>query len=371
MIQNLPPKQRYQTAPGCCDIEGFFGNFRPSTEARDWWPAQQVRGVNNPQFRSYETGLEESRRAIKRTMSGEKSEPTDQHGGIFECIQREGESNRDWIRRHLRGVHAYRQKMETEWEPTPQQRVHAYRQKMEAEWNRTPQPKAAPMAVSSGHQPDDEDLDNGPMATVKQGHVKQSTCNERDYNPQASPQKGSPREHDPDIKSSGVGDDKIGKEQTQLPLATDGAEPSHNRHDKLDAGESSGNESSENTQAHDKELDEETSLLKCNIMLDDNDNQVERSVLVHGKSGSLILRSALLAGHVYEEEIKPPTVNTQEGSDDDQSVTWTDDSSVISIPPSTTMATMTVREEDITNVMTIRSIISPEMTMTPRAQSLT
>ena len=101
-----------------------------------------------------------------------------------------------------------------------------------------------------------------------------------------------------------------------------------------DAGESSGNESSENTQAHDKELDEETSLLKCNIMLDDNDNQVERSVLVHGKSGSLILRSALLAGHVYEEEIEPPTVNTQEGSDDDQSVTWTDDSSVISIPPS-------------------------------------
>ena len=168
MIQNLPPKQWYQTAPG------VFGNFRPYTEAPDWWPAQQVRGVNKPQFRSYETNPEESRRAIKRTMSGEKSEPTDQHGGIFECIQREGESNRDWIRRH-----AYRQKMETEWEPTPQQRVHAYCQKMEAEWNPTPQPKAEPTTVSSGHQPDDEDSDNRPMATVKQGHVKQSTRNER------------------------------------------------------------------------------------------------------------------------------------------------------------------------------------------------
>ena len=78
------------------------GNPEQSTEARDWRPEQQVLGVNNPQFRSYKTDPEESRRAIKRTMSGEKSEPTDQHEGIFECIQREGESNRDWIRRHPR-----------------------------------------------------------------------------------------------------------------------------------------------------------------------------------------------------------------------------------------------------------------------------
>ena len=61
-------------------------------------------------------------------------------------------------------------------------------------------------------------------------------------------------------------------------------------------------------------------MLKGNITLDDNDNQVERSVLVRTKSGSLILRSTLLAGHVYEEEIEPPTVDTQEGSDDNQSV---------------------------------------------------
>jgi hypothetical protein len=189
-----------------------------------------------------------------------------------------------------------------------------------------------PTTVSSGHQPDDED--NGLMATVRQGHVKQSTCDERDYTPPASPQKGSPRKHDPDIKSSGVGNDPIGKKRAPLPLATDGAEPSHNRQNKLDAGESSGDESSKNTQAHNKELDEGTGLLKGNITLDDNDNQVKRSVLVRKKSGSLILRSTLLAGHVYEEEIEPPTVDTQEGSDDDQSVIWTDNSSVISIPPS-------------------------------------
>jgi hypothetical protein len=109
MIQNLPPKQWYQAVPECCNIEGFFGNFRPSTDARNCWTAQQARDVNNPQFRSCRTDQEESRRAIgERKMSGEKSEPTDQHKGIFECIQREGESNRDWIRRHLRGVHAYR-----------------------------------------------------------------------------------------------------------------------------------------------------------------------------------------------------------------------------------------------------------------------
>jgi hypothetical protein len=75
-------------------------------------------------------------------------------------------------------------------------------------------------------------------------------------------------------------------------------------------------------------------LLKGNITLDDNDNQVERSVLVRTKSGSLILRSTLLEGHMVEEEIEPPTVDTQEGSDDNQSVIWTDDSSIVSIPPS-------------------------------------
>jgi hypothetical protein len=31
MIQTLPPKQWYQAVPGCCDIEDFFGNLRPST----------------------------------------------------------------------------------------------------------------------------------------------------------------------------------------------------------------------------------------------------------------------------------------------------------------------------------------------------
>ena len=75
-------------------------------------------------------------------------------------------------------------------------------------------------------------------------------------------------------------------------------------------------------------------MLKGNITLDDNNNQVEWSVLVRTKSGNLILRSTLLEGHVYEEEIEPPTVDTQEGSDDNQSVIWTDDSSIVSIPPS-------------------------------------
>ena len=49
------------------------GNPEQSTEARDWRPEQQVLGVNNPQFRSYKTDPEESRRAIsERTMSGGK-----------------------------------------------------------------------------------------------------------------------------------------------------------------------------------------------------------------------------------------------------------------------------------------------------------
>ena len=167
MIQNLPPKQWYQAVPECCDIEGFFGNFRPSTDARDWWTAQQARDVNNPQFRICRTDPEEGRRAIgERKMSGEKSEPTDQHKGIFECIQWEGESNRNWIKRHLRGVHAYRRKMEADAaKRTPQQ---------------PPKPKAAPTTVSSGHQPDDEDSDNGPMATVRQG---QSTWQNQEPTP--------------------------------------------------------------------------------------------------------------------------------------------------------------------------------------------
>ena len=85
---------------------------------------------------------------------------------------------------------------------------------------------------------------------------------------------------------------------------------------------------------HDKELSEGIDLLKEQTTLDDNDNQVEQSLLVRTKSGGLVRRSTLLKGHVMEEEIEPPTVNTHEGSDGDQSIIWTDDSSVISIPPS-------------------------------------
>jgi hypothetical protein len=187
--------------------------------------------------------------------------------------------------------------------------------------------------------------------------------------PPASPQKGSPRKHDPDIKLSGVGDDPIGRKRAPLPPATNGAEPRHNRPNKLNAGESSGNESSKNTQAHDKELNEGTGLLKGNITLDDNNNQVEWSVLVRTKSGNLILRSTLLEGHVYEEEIEPPTVDTQEGSDDNQSVIWTDDSSIVSIPPSDDDGHYDCARGGY--VMTIRTTIFPEMTMTPSAQSLT
>jgi hypothetical protein len=79
---------------------------------------------------------------------------------------------------------------------------------------RTPQqplkPKATPTTVSSGHQPNDGDSAVGLVATVRQGRVKHSTHDERDYTPPASPQKGSPRKHDPDIKLSGVGNNPIG-----------------------------------------------------------------------------------------------------------------------------------------------------------------
>jgi hypothetical protein len=55
-----------------------------------------------------------------------------------------------------------------------------------------PKPKAAPTTVSSGHQPDDRNSADGLVATVRQGHAKHSTHDERDYTPPASPQKGSP-----------------------------------------------------------------------------------------------------------------------------------------------------------------------------------
>jgi hypothetical protein len=72
---------------------------------------------------------------------------------------------------------------------------------------------------------------------------------------------------------------------------------------------------------------------------------------------------------MVEEEIEPPTVDTQEGSDDDQSVIWTDDSSIVSIPPSDDDGHYDCARGGY--VMTIRTTIFPEMTMTPSAQSLT
>jgi hypothetical protein len=47
--------------------------------------------------------------------------------------------------------------------------------------------------------------------------------------------------------------------------------------------------------------------------------------------------SILPEGHIYDKEIGLPVDSTQEGADDDRSIIWTDDSSVVSVssePPS-------------------------------------
>ena len=93
------------------------------------------------------------------------------------------------------------------------------------------------------------------------------------------------------------------------------------------------NGSVESVQTHGAESSGKLDLvdLENQTMLDDNDNQVECSTLVHTKSGGLVQRSVLPEGLEFEEEIEPLAVNTQEGSDDDRSVIWTDDSSVVSV----------------------------------------
>jgi hypothetical protein len=71
--------------------------------------------------------------------------------------------------------------------------------------------------------------------------------------------------------------------------------------------------------------------------LDDNANNVEHSSVVLDETGRQVRQSILPEGHVYDEEIGLPVDNKQEGADDDQSVIWTDDSSVVSVssePPS-------------------------------------
>jgi hypothetical protein len=50
-----------------------------------------------------------------------------------------------------------------------------------------------------------------------------------------------------------------------------------------------------------------------------------------------VRRSVLPEGHIYDEDIGLPVDSTQEGADDDRSIIWTDDSSVVSVssePPS-------------------------------------
>ena len=71
--------------------------------------------------------------------------------------------------------------------------------------------------------------------------------------------------------------------------------------------------------------------------LDDNANNVEHSSVFLDETGRQVRQSILPEGHVYDEEIGLPVDNKQEGADDDQSVIWTDDSSVVSVssePPS-------------------------------------
>jgi hypothetical protein len=64
--------------------------------------------------------------------------------------------------------------------------------------------------------------------------------------------------------------------------------------------------------------------------LDDNNNNVEYSYVILDETNGQVRRSILPEGHIYDEKIESPMDNTQEGSDDDQSVSWTDDSSVAS-----------------------------------------
>jgi hypothetical protein len=51
---------------------------------------------------------EPTQRRIDVLLVRKKCRGKSQNQPTSTCIQREGESNRDWIRRHLRGVHAYR-----------------------------------------------------------------------------------------------------------------------------------------------------------------------------------------------------------------------------------------------------------------------
>ena len=64
---------------------------------------------------------------------------------------------------------------------------------------------------------------------------------------------------------------------------------------------------------------------------DDNDNVVEYSYIILDETGGQVRRSILPEGHICDGKIESPVDNTQEGSDDDQSVNWTDDSLVVSV----------------------------------------
>jgi hypothetical protein len=59
-------------------------------------------------------------------------------------------------------------------------------------------------------------------------------------------------------------------------------------------------------------------------------NVVEYSYIILDETGGQVRRSILPEGHTYDEKIESPMDDSQEGSDDEQSVSWTDDSSVAS-----------------------------------------
>ena len=100
--------------PEYCDIEGLSGNFRLITDENALRKIKQTQDVNNHQLSSRKHTLEEAGGALEsQEMSEKETKLTkEQDEGIFECVQRQGESNTDWIIRHMRGARAYRKKMD-------------------------------------------------------------------------------------------------------------------------------------------------------------------------------------------------------------------------------------------------------------------
>ena len=204
-----------------------------------------------------------------------------EHRGIIECVQGDNESVGSWLERAMasavKGAHEWKSKTTTRDRSTKEE-------KSEVTVLQVVPPLIDVESVWRSRKPD---VDIRPLAAVRPMGPMQGTSDELREDRDSTQPSVSPEENPPPVRKCG-----------------DPWRPFFHSLSKTCALDGNANEHS-------------------SVLLDETGRQERRSVLPEG--------------HIYDEDIGLPVDSTQEGADDDRSIVWTDNLSVVSVlsePPS-------------------------------------